>query len=154
MTKNIDTIISLEHFLPYQLYVTSNNLSGFFSDAYKDKFALSITQWRIMAVLRELPDSSADEVSLKTHIEKSILSRAISKLLQRNLIQRVFSQQDKRRSMLSLTCTGIDVYNDIVPLSVQYEKDILNCFSESEKSQFSTLLNTLYQHTEKLKNTP
>ena len=39
-----------------------------------------------MAVLGEYPGISADEVSLKTQIEKSILSRAISKLLQRKLV--------------------------------------------------------------------
>lgn len=146
-------LLTLENFFPYQLSVSSNKISGLFADIYQDKFALSITQWRIMAVLGEYPDSSADDVSHKTQIEKSILSRAISKLLQRKLIQRVFSETDKRRSMLSLTVTGIDVYNEIVPLSQQYEKQLLTCFNQQEKAQFYKLLEKLYTHSEKLEST-
>jgi len=150
MTKNKDNILTLENFLPYQLSVSSNKISSFFTEIYQDKFALSITQWRIMAVLGEFPDISADDVSNKTQIEKSILSRAISKLLQRKFIQRTFSTEDKRRSILSLTATGHEVYDEIVPLSYQYEKTLLTCFTKEEKQQFHLLLERLYQHTEAL----
>ncbi|EPJ47762.1 MAG: putative transcriptional regulator, marr family protein [Osedax symbiont Rs2] len=150
MSTNTAKILTLERFLPYQLSVSSNKISGFFADIYRDKFALSITQWRIMAILGEYPDSSADEVSNKTQIEKSILSRAISKLLHRHLIQRVFCESDKRRSMLSLTDTGMDVYNEVVPLSYQYEQQLFECFDLQEKEQFNSLLEKLYKHTENL----
>jgi len=150
MTKNKDNILTLENFFPYQLSVSSNKISSFFTEIYQDKFALSITQWRIMAVLGEFPDISADDVSNKTQIEKSILSRAISKLLQRKFIQRTFSTEDKRRSILSLTTTGHEVYDEIVPLSYQYEKKLLTCFTKEEKQQFHLLLERLYQHTEAL----
>jgi DNA-binding MarR family transcriptional regulator len=150
MPKNSVNILTLEQFFPYQLSLSSNKISSLFADIYHEKFALSITQWRIMAILGEYPDSSADDVSHKTQIEKSILSRAISKLLQRKLIQRVFSETDKRRSMLSLTNTGIEVYSEIVPLSYACEETLLNCFSQDEKKQFSLLLDKLYQHADQL----
>jgi len=150
MATNTDKILTLERFLPYQLSVSSNKISGFFADIYQDKFALSITQWRIMAILGEYPGSSADDVSNKTQIEKSILSRAINKLLHRHLIQRVFCESDKRRSMLSLTDTGMDVYSEVVPLSYQYEQQLLDCFNLEERAQFNLLLEKLYQHTDSL----
>ena len=150
MTINSSDILTLEDFFAYKLSVSSNKISGIFANIYQDKFALSITQWRIMAVLGEFPDSSADDVSNKTQIEKSILSRAINKLLQRKLIQRVFSETDKRRSMLSLTRTGFDVYSEIVPLSYAYQHKLLNCFNSDEKQQFSLLLEKLYQHADQL----
>lgn len=143
-------ILALEHFFPYQLSISSNRVSRFFTDIYQDKFALSITQWRIMAVLGEYPNISADEVSVKTEIEKSMLSRAISKLLQRNLIQRQFSEKDKRRSILALTDTGYDVYNEVVPMSYQYETQLLSCYSKEERKLFIELLTKLYEHTEHL----
>ena len=151
MAEEQKNLLTLDNFFPYQLSVSSNKISGLFADIYQDKFALSITQWRIMAVLGENPDISADDVSHKTQIEKSILSRAINKLLQRKLIQRVFSETDKRRSMLSLTATGIDVYNEIIPLSHQYEKQLLSCFSQNEKDQFYSSLEKLYKHAKALK---
>lgn len=147
MTDN-DKRLNLENFLPYRLSVTSNKVSGIIADTYKDKFAISITEWRIMAVLGEYPGSSADEVSSKTQIEKSILSRAISKLLQRKLIEREFDTEDRRRSILTLSPTGISVYDEVVPISYDYEARFLACFSEEEQQQFRTLLQRLYKHAD------
>ena len=141
-------ILQLERYLPYRLSILSNRISALISEIYSDKFALSITEWRIMAVLGEYPDVSADEVSLKTQIEKSILSRAINKLVQRKLLQREFDPLDRRRSMLRLTATGLSVYDEVVPVSYDYEKALVSCFTDAERKQFSEFIDRLYQHAE------
>ena len=147
--KSARKILQLERYLPYRLSILSNRISALISEIYSAKFALSITEWRIMAVLGEYPGVSADEVSLKTQIEKSILSRAISKLLQRKLLERAFDPADKRRSMLRLTETGLSVYDELVPMSYDYEQELLTCFSDTERQQFSELIDRLYEHAEK-----
>lgn len=136
--------------MPYRLSILSNKVSGIVAETYKDKFALSITEWRIMAVLGEFPGISADEISLKTQIEKSILSRAISKLLKRNLIERSVAKDDRRRSEITLSATGLTVYKEVVPLSYQYEESLLSCLNEHEQRQFSELIDRLYEHAEEL----
>ena len=141
-------ILQLERYLPYRLSILSNRISALISEIYSDKFALSITEWRIMAVLGEYPDVSADEGSLKTQIEKSILSRAINKLVQRKLLQREFDPLDRRRSMLRLTATGLSVYDEVVPVSYDYEKALVSCFTDAEREQFSEFIDRLYQHAE------
>jgi len=103
-----------------------------------------------MAVLGEYPGVSADEVSFKTQIEKSILSRAINKLLSRHLVSREFNPSDKRRSMLTLTETGLSVYEEIVPVAYEMEQELLACFNEEDKEQFSALVDRLYDHAGKL----
>ena len=139
----------LEQFIPYRLSILTNIISSSLSDTYKEKFQLSITEWRILAVLGEYPGVSADEVSTKTQMEKSSLSRAIAKLIRRKLIQRVFSQIDQRRSILTLTESGLSIYNKVVPLAVEFERQLLKCFSGSEYEQFSKLLERLFQHVGK-----
>ena len=130
----------LEQFIPYRLSILTNIISSSLSDTYKEKFQLSITEWRILAVLGEYPGVSADEVSTKTQMEKSSLSRAIAKLIRRKLIQREFSQIDQRRSILTLTESGLSIYNKVVPLAVEFERQLLKCFSGSEYEQFRKLL--------------
>ena len=138
--------LALEAFMPYRLSILSNKVSGIIADTYRGKFGLSITEWRIMAVLGEYPNVSADFVSAKTQIEKSNISRAISKLLERALISREFDTQDRRRSVLSLSETGWSVYDEIVPISYEYEEKLLRCFSEQERETLSDLVGRLYQH--------
>ncbi|GAB5380225.1 MAG: MarR family transcriptional regulator [Aliiglaciecola sp.] len=148
--NKLQTTLTLERFLPYRLSILSNKVSGIVAETYRDKFALSITEWRIMAVLGEYPGISADEISLKTQLEKSILSRAISKLLKRNLIEREIAADDRRRSEIRLSKTGKTVYQEIVPLSYHYEQQLLACLNEHEQNQFSDLIDRLYAHAEQM----
>jgi DNA-binding MarR family transcriptional regulator len=142
------TLLTLEKYMPYRLSIVSNKVSTIVAQTYKDKFALSITEWRIMAVLGEYPGASADEISVKTQIEKSIISRAISQLLKRKLVLRNIAKDDKRRSEITLSDTGYDVYAEIVPLSLQYEKALLDCLSEQEQSALSDIIERLYAHAQ------
>ena len=143
-------VLTLERFLPYRLSILSNKVSGIIAETYRDKFALSITEWRIMAVLGEYPNISAEEISVKTQLEKSILSRAIGKLIKRHLVERTFAADDKRRSQITLSETGLTVYREIVPLSYDYEQRLVSCLSLDEQKIFSDLIDRLYGHADEL----
>lgn len=142
--------LTLERFAPYRLSVLSNRVSSSIATTYRDKFALSVTEWRIMAVLGEYPGLAGEEVSHKTQIEKSILSRAIQKLLVRHLITRDVDQDDRRRHVLTLSSLGEEIYSQIVPFSLAYEKRLLACFNEQEQQQFSELIDRLSEHAKTL----
>ncbi len=143
-------VLTLERFLPYRLSILSNRISGVIAETYKDKFALSITEWRIMAVLGEYPGASADEVSLKVQIEKSMISRALQKLLARHLVSRELDESDRRRQNLSLTKTGLEIYQQIVPVSYDYENLLQECFSKEERDIFDSLIDRLYEHAQSI----
>jgi len=146
-------VLTLERFLPYRLSILSNRISGVIAETYKDKFALSITEWRIMAVLGEYPGTSADEVSVKIQIEKSIVSRALQKLLARHLVSREMDAADRRRHNLSLTKTGLEIYQQVVPVSYDYEDKLHECFSKKERELFDSLIDRLYEHTQNIDGT-
>jgi DNA-binding MarR family transcriptional regulator len=145
------SLLTLERYMPYRLSIVSNKVSSIVAQTYKDKFALSITEWRIMAVLGEYPGASADEISVKTQIEKSLISRAISNLLKRKLVERNTAKDDKRRSEVSLSKTGYEVYAEVVPMSLEYEQALLNCLSNKEQAQLSEMIDRLYDHAQTLK---
>ncbi len=142
-------ILVLDEFLPYQLSILSNQVSSTIATAYQDKFALSITQWRIMAVLGEdlgkadgadHEGISAETVSQRTHVEKSLISRALKQLIERNLVRRETDPSDARKHCLRLSKTGSDIYHQVVPLSKNYERDLFDCLSATEQKQFKTLI--------------
>jgi DNA-binding MarR family transcriptional regulator len=143
-------VLTLERFLPYRLSILSNRISGVIAETYKDKFALSITEWRIMAVLGEYPGASADEVSLKVQIEKSMISRALQKLLVRRLVSRELDESDRRRQNLCLTKTGLEIYQQVVPVSYDYENLLQECFSKEERDVFDSLIDRLYEHAQSI----
>ena len=123
----------------------SNAVSGAIAAVYGDKFALSMPEWRIMMVLAEYPDVSADEVCRRTKIEKSVVSRAVARLLSRHLINRDVDEKDRRRSILRLSGTGLSVYDEVMPIARDYEAALLAGLTAAELETFNKMIDTLME---------
>ena len=52
--------------------------------------------------------------------------------------------------MLSLTKTGKSVYDEIVPVAYEFEQELLECFSDAERQEFSELVYKLFEHADDL----
>ena len=59
-------LLDLDQFLPYRLSRLSNRLSQQIASTYVERFDLSVTEWRVMAVLGELNRGSCNSISLVT----------------------------------------------------------------------------------------
>lgn len=140
MTKTVPGILDLKSFLPYRLSVVTNKVSSNLASMYSLKFDLSIAEWRVMAVLGQQSDLSADEVCRETEMDKVTVSRAVTKLLNKKLLQRSFSREDRRRSILCLSSRGYSTYSQIVPMALSYEESLLSALSEKEVRQLDELL--------------
>ena len=73
--------LELERFLPYRLSVLSNRISDAIAREYSQRFALGVTEWRVMAVLGRWPGLSASDVARRTAMDKVAVSRAVARLL-------------------------------------------------------------------------
>ena len=133
----------LESFLPYRLSLLSNAISGAIAAVYGDKFAISMPEWRIMMILAEYPDISADEVCRRTKIEKSVVSRAVARLLSRHLVNRDVDEEDRRRSILRLSGTGLSVYDEVMPIARNYEAELLADLTVEELEAFNDMIDKL-----------
>ena len=135
--------LNLKDFLPYRLSIVTNRISASFARLYSEKFNLSIPEWRVMAVLGQQPGLSADEVCSETEMDKVPVSRAVTKLLDKDLLNREFSGTDRRRSILSLSEAGYGMYAQIVPLAFAYEAELKALLTPREQSQLEKLLDKL-----------
>ena len=145
--------LNLKEFLPYRLSVVTNKISRNLGKLYSHRFNLSIAEWRVMAVLGQDSDLSADEVCDKTEMDKVTVSRAVTKLLGKKQIVRKFSDKDRRRSMLRLSRSGYAIYAQIVPLAISYENNLLAGLSKREQQQLDKLLDKLNQQAMNLSET-
>lgn len=137
--------LRLHAFVPYRLSVLSNLISTAIAGAYATRFKLSIPQWRVMAVLGLEPGLSAAEVAERTAMDKVAVSRAVSGLLRSRRVQRAFADADRRRSVLKLTRAGETVYWRVIPFARDYERQLLEAFSGSERAQIDALLGRLIE---------
>ncbi|MEM7494157.1 MAG: MarR family winged helix-turn-helix transcriptional regulator [Pseudomonadota bacterium] len=135
--------LRLDDFLPYRLSVLSNAISTQIAHIYENEFSLSIWQWRIIAVLGEHSGLTATDVAQRTLMDKPTVSRAVSSLIERNLIERITDQEDRRRMPLTLTHDGKTIYKAVIPRALQCEEDVLAALDPREIAILHALLNRL-----------
>lgn len=136
-------LLDLEHFLPYRLSVLTNRISQTIAATYAERFAIGITEWRVIAVLGRHPGLSANGVAERTAMDKVAVSRALARLMERDLVQRDTHDGDRRRSVLELSATGYGIYDEVVPLALARERELLAEFDDEDRRVLEALLQKL-----------
>ena len=121
----------------------SNRISSAIAREYSQRLSLSVTEWRVMAVLGRYPGLSAREVAERTAMDKVAVSRAVASLLAAGRLAREFDDEDRRRSVLQLSEEGLAVYDQVVPLALDFERHVLEGMPEAERTLLFRLLDRL-----------
>jgi DNA-binding MarR family transcriptional regulator len=123
----------LEAFLPFRLNLLAQEISERLSDIYAKRFNLDIPQWRILANLASRGEMTAQEIAFITFSHKSTISRAVAELEARKLIERTTSTKDKRALAMRVTDKGQKLFEQLLPLVLAFEKDVLKKLKLSEQ---------------------
>lgn len=140
----------LEEFLPYRLAVLSHTVSTTIAQVYEERFSLSIPEWRVIAILGRYPGLSAVEVAERTVMDKVAVSRAVTKLLKNGRIDRQFADADRRRSILNLSEEGRRVHNEVAPLALQFERDLLEGLDDDDLAKLDVIMERLLERARAL----
>jgi DNA-binding MarR family transcriptional regulator len=133
----------LEDFLPYRLSILSNTVSSTIASTYDKRFGLTIPEWRVIAILGRFPGLSAVEVAERTLMDKVAVSRAVAKLIRSGRIDRQFADADRRRSILNLSEEGRKVHDQIAPMALKFEEDLLHGLDDDEIRTLNVLMERL-----------
>jgi DNA-binding MarR family transcriptional regulator len=118
---NIDKELILEEFLPYRLAILSHTVSTSIAQAYDQRFGLTIPEWRVIAILGRFPGLSAVEVAERTMMDKVAVSRAI----------------------LNLSEEGRKVHDEIAPLALGIEDDLLHGLTDDQIRTLNEIIERL-----------
>ena len=135
--------LDLENFLPYRLSILAQVVSEALHALYADRFALTVTQWRVMAALGRFAPLTASEVGQRIVMDKVAVSRAVTALLRRGLVERVTDRADRRRASLRLSARGKALHARIVPIALDYEKRLVAALDAGERRRFDALTDRL-----------
>jgi len=148
--SNEEPRVELETFIPYRLSVLSNFVSGSIATIYSERFNISIMEWRVIAVLGNYQPLSANEICERTNMDKVQVSRAVSSLTKSGRVLRKTDKKDRRKSQLRLAAKGMKVYQQIVPLALERERQLLTPFNAKEMKEFDRLLSKLEERAREL----
>jgi DNA-binding MarR family transcriptional regulator len=143
VNKKNERELILEEFLPYRLAILSHTVSTSIARAYDQRFGLTIPEWRVIAILGRFPGLSAVEVAERTMMDKVAVSRAVTKLIKNGRIDREFADADRRRSILNLSEEGRKVHDEIAPLALGIEDDLLHGLTDEQVATLNEIIERL-----------
>lgn len=135
--------LQLEHFLPYRLSILSNTISQAIADDYQSRYDISMTEWRVMAVLARYAGLSAREVAERTAMDKVAVSRALARLVEAGRVDRAVHDNDKRRSVLNLSGAGWAIHDEVAPMARAREREVLAKLDAEERVWLTRILDKL-----------
>jgi DNA-binding MarR family transcriptional regulator len=135
--------LELEQFLPYRLSVLSNLVSQAIAGRYARAYDLTVTEWRVLAVLGRYQGLSAIEVGERIAMDKVAVSRAVARLLENGRITRALDAYDRRRSVLGLSDAGRAIYNEVAPMALEQERRLLSVLTADERAALDAILGKL-----------
>lgn len=136
--------LDLFTFVPFRLNRLAAEVSIALSSEYRARYGLDIPEWRVLATLGFRNEAcSAQYISHCTRTHKSTISRAVTSLTKRRLIERVANEDDRREFRLRMTRKGKALYEELIPRLLGRERKILACLSAEERKDLARLIGKL-----------
>lgn len=133
--------LDLFRFVPFRLNRLAAEVSAALSSEYRERYGLDIPEWRVMATLGFRNDAcSAQYIAHCTRTHKSTISRAVTALMTRQLVERVENEDDRREFRLRMTRKGKALYEQLIPRLLRKEQEIMSCLSLQEQNDLARLL--------------
>ena len=143
MSMSNDGTLSLQQFLPYRLSVLSNRISDSLANKYRKRFGINVHEWRILSALGEEKKLSAVAITNRIAMDKVTVSRAVKRLIEKGLILKDLDSKDQRSYELALSGDGIKIYQQLVPIALAHEQEVIANLSTNEKENLLELLRKL-----------
>ena len=136
--------LDLFKFAPFRLNRLAAEVSAALASEYAVRYGLDIPEWRVLATLGFRRDAcSAQYIAQCTRTHKSTISRAVTALLERRLVERVENADDRREFRLRLSRKGKALYEELIPRLQRKERDIMACLSADERRAFDRLISKI-----------
>lgn len=120
------TDFDLQAFLPYRLNVVADQASRSFSARYRDRFGISVAEWRVVAHLSQADGPvSVREIHARVDMDKPKVSRAAARLESAGYITKSPSQTDGRLVALALTDKGQAMMAVLRAMAEAYQAEVL-----------------------------
>lgn len=142
-------VFDVNHPLPLQdavvvkLAVAVNLNTSVFHQLYARRHDLTLTDWRVLALLVSRPGISATELSDILAVDKMSITRAVQRLLERGRIRATANSDDRRRLALTVTSKGGALYDKIAPQAWIHQERCLHDLSEAERAELGRLLDKI-----------
>ena len=132
----------LAEFTPYRIVALGHAIGRRLSELYRGE-DLSISEWRVLAVIGQAREMAARDVVQRTPMDKMAVSRAVASLEKKGFVTRRENTLDRRLSMLRLSAAGSELFTRVAAAATAYERELLEGLGDEAAAQFRNLMSRL-----------
>jgi DNA-binding MarR family transcriptional regulator len=136
-------MLDLSEYLPYLI----NRVGGAVSDVFGEELAkdsLTISMWRVLAVLLHEGPQYMTNLAELTTVELSTLSRLIGTLQRRGLVTRKRNGSDGRYVSVSLSARGTTLMTRLLPAAAELQERMIAGMPAADVATLRRLLKKLH----------
>jgi DNA-binding MarR family transcriptional regulator len=136
-------MLDLNEYLPYLI----NRVGFAVSEAFGDelaKDALTISMWRVLAVLLHNGPQYMTNLAELTTVELSTLSRLVGTMQRRGLVTRKRNGSDGRQVSVSLSTRGATLTTRLLPAAAELQERMIEGMPASDVATLRRLLKKLH----------
>ncbi|MCX7544373.1 MarR family winged helix-turn-helix transcriptional regulator [Marinicella gelatinilytica] len=129
-----------KQFIPYQISALSLKISKGLAKHYRDRFDISVSEWRVLVILNSHPNITAKAIADHTQMDKVRISRTLKILAQKFYIKQMSHPEDARAVINRLSDDGQSLMQAVIPDAVKYEQSLLKQLTTIERQQLRQLI--------------
>jgi DNA-binding MarR family transcriptional regulator len=139
---------TLSDFLTYRIEVLNHLAKRTASEAYRRYCGVTLNDLRILRLVGDNPGINQGPLADLAYFEKTMVSKLVSSLVRRSLVQRVIGTEDARQVNLYLTADGEALRARADVIGVHMNRSLVSVLAPEERE---TLERCMAKLTEKAK---
>ena len=143
-------ILDLENYCTFFFVVIANRLSRGASAHYRREYGVGVVEWRCLVSLAMEKSTTAARISQTSSMNKSLVSRALSKLEELDIVEDCDTSSKRKPRLLKLTDKGLDLYDRMVEDTLKRETDLRAGLSDQDVDNLLRMLRILMRNSDTL----
>jgi len=109
-------------------------------------FEITMEQFAVLEVLVFHGDMNMSSLANRTWKHNANITRIVDKLEKRKLLLRKAIQGDRRAHLISVTNQGVRVFENVIPVLIETNKQINSCLTDKEELIVRSAMKKIIKH--------
>lgn len=133
-----EPLVTLNHFMRLHQCLWAS-----FSANLESRFEVTVNEFRVLMMAGQIGETASHEIADSTGMPVMAISRTVSALEKRGLVERKVDASNRRRKPIKLTATGRRLFEQMMPTTRLVAKYVFDSLRLDEMLSFDHCINVL-----------
>lgn len=142
-TASCGPVLDLNSHIATKVAVFANRLSRSASRYYRKRYGIGVVDWRLVMFIGHAVETRANRICSETDLDKGAVSRSLNTLQRMGLVSVEEDGIDNRRNNITLTAKGRALHDEMVPVALDRQSDLVADLTKVEIDLFTALIDRM-----------